>query len=470
MSDQLPRKESSLRPDHVEDLSQASQASGQVQEVSRAVRLALRKLDLIVIPLLTSIYLLAFLDRTNLGNARVAGLQRDLHLDDLKYRTALCVTYVPYILSEVPSNLIIKKLGPKRYLPALCLSWGIISTLQCVVHNYAGLIACRFLLGAVEGGLFPGLGAFSGLLAAAIENLDGIRGLEGWRWIFILEGTFTILWAFVAYAFLPNDPKAANFLSSTQIEEKLTILRNDVDLVDSHAISFRNVLSVFTDLPIVCVWVTSLCSGCSLYGLGYFTPTIVQSMGFDRTRTQLMTAPPYAAAVPITFLASWISIRFQSRGLPMIATYMVALTGAIMFLLGRSLAVRYSAIFLLLIGIYANVPCQVSWVPNYTAGHVRRATGIAMTTVGVNVGGIISTWIFPSKDAPFFRFAAAFLVGTNVLAILATCLAMWLWSRRNYQKQHRDYRQAVLGNISEETLAKQLELVGDAHPDYLYVL
>lgn len=165
----------------------------------------------------------------------MAGLQEQLGLTDRQYQTgmphltalgpflsnkrlsvvAITVTYVPYIATELPSNLILNKVGPRIMIPGMCFCWGVVTTLQCLVRNYAGLLVCRFWLGFFEGGLLPGIvlylsgyyrkhelqlriclffsaaalsGAFSGLLAAAITQMDGIAGLEGWRWIFLLEG------------------------------------------------------------------------------------------------------------------------------------------------------------------------------------------------------------------------------------------------------------------------------------------
>jgi MFS family permease len=88
---------------------------------------------------------------------RQAGLQADLGLTDHQYQTAITVTYVPYIAAELPSNLVLKKIGPRILLPLLCTTWGIVTTLQSLVQNYEGLLACRFLLGLFEGGLFPGI-------------------------------------------------------------------------------------------------------------------------------------------------------------------------------------------------------------------------------------------------------------------------------------------------------------------------
>jgi hypothetical protein len=126
-------------------------------QYARLERKTITKLDLLLVPSMSILYLLAFLDRTNVGNARVAGLQTDLKISDTQYQTALTVTYVPYILAELPSNLILNRIGPRVLLPTICILWGLVSSLQSQVNNYAGLLACRFFLGLVEGGLFPGI-------------------------------------------------------------------------------------------------------------------------------------------------------------------------------------------------------------------------------------------------------------------------------------------------------------------------
>lgn len=160
-------------------------------------------------------YLLCFLDRTNIGNARLFGMEEDLGLVGSQYQIAVAVLFVPYVLIEVPSNLILKKFTPSKWLAFITVGWGIVSTLTGVVHNFAGLIATRVILGLLEGGLFPGLtvyltlfytkkeialrigylfvssalaGACGGLLAYGIGFMDGIGGQSGWRWVFILEG------------------------------------------------------------------------------------------------------------------------------------------------------------------------------------------------------------------------------------------------------------------------------------------
>jgi MFS family permease len=169
----------------------------------------LRKIDLHVIPYLCVMYLLAFLDRVNIGNANVFGLSKELDIvQGTKYNTALVIFFVPYILFEIPSNIILKKLKPRVWLSICMFGFGLVTMLQGFVQSYSGLLATRFFLGVFESGMFPGsfyligmwyrrheaqkrysfffssttlAGAFGGLLASAIGKMDGVRGYKGWR-------------------------------------------------------------------------------------------------------------------------------------------------------------------------------------------------------------------------------------------------------------------------------------------------
>jgi MFS family permease len=183
----------------------------------QAEKQLLRKVDKFTIPTVMLAYLLCFLDRTNIGNARLFGMERDLGMVGNQYQIAVAVLFVPYVLIEVPSNLLLKKFRPSRWLAFIMIGWGIVSTLTGIVQSYAGLVATRVLLGLLEGGLLPGLtvyltlfytkkeialriaylfvssalaGACGGLLAYGIGYMDGLAGLSGWRWIFILEGNW----------------------------------------------------------------------------------------------------------------------------------------------------------------------------------------------------------------------------------------------------------------------------------------
>jgi MFS family permease len=117
----------------------------------------LRKLDRKLLPALTFLYLLSFLDRSNVGNARIEGLTADLHMTGNEYLTGLTLFFVGYVIFEVPCNIILKLWTPRMWLPTLTLAWGIVSTLMGVTQNKAGFFAVRFFLGVSESGLFPGI-------------------------------------------------------------------------------------------------------------------------------------------------------------------------------------------------------------------------------------------------------------------------------------------------------------------------
>ena len=170
-----------------------------------------RKFDTRVVPLLFGMWLLAFLDRANIGNAEVAGLSEDLKLKSTQFNVALAIFYIPYIIIDIPSNLVLKYLRAGYYLPGLLIGWGLVCTLTGLVKSYGGLIAARFFLGLCEGGLLGGMviylamfyrrhelmkrigffysaaplsGAFGGLLATGFSQIK-TKGYNGWPFIFV---------------------------------------------------------------------------------------------------------------------------------------------------------------------------------------------------------------------------------------------------------------------------------------------
>lgn len=182
----------------------------------------------------------------------------DLKMEGNDYNIALFIFFVPYILFEVPSNIIIKRVAPSTWLAGLMFCWGVITIGEGLVKTNGGLQAMRFLLGFFESGFFPGCtylismyykryelqwrfniyftgsilaGSFSGLLAYGIAHMDGIQGYSGWRWIFILEGIFTCICAIVGKFFIVDWPETAKFL--TQEEKELLIARLATDVGDA---------------------------------------------------------------------------------------------------------------------------------------------------------------------------------------------------------------------------------------------
>jgi MFS family permease len=200
----------------------------------------LAKLDGAFVPIIMLVYLTCFLDRSNIGNVKVAGMPEDIGASAAEFSTAVSIFYATYVVFETPWAVLLKYLTPRVVLTSLCAIWSLVTIFSGFIHNIGALYATRLILGACEGGLFPALnlyltmvykreeqakrvsylfvctaiaGAFGGLLAYAILLMDGVAGLPGWRWVYIIEGCLSILIGPLIWFGLPTDPAEAWFLN-----------------------------------------------------------------------------------------------------------------------------------------------------------------------------------------------------------------------------------------------------------------
>ncbi|OAL49681.1 MFS general substrate transporter [Pyrenochaeta sp. DS3sAY3a] len=434
----------------------------------------LRKLDLTILPLVSVMYLLSFLDRSNIGNARLAGLEKDLGMTGWDYATAVSVFFPFYIISEVPSNLAMKKFRPSIWIPSIMVAWGIVMTLMGIVHNFGGLLAARMALGFAEGGLFPGVayyitlwyrrhecglriaiffsaataaGAFGGLLARGIMEMDGIAGVEGWGWIFILEGILTVIVAGVAYLCLHDYPDTAKFLSPKERTEVIKRLSEDNSAL-SNEFRAKFVKDAFRDWKI---WVNCLMTFGNflpLYSISIFLPTIIRSMGHTNETAQLLTVPPYVLACAATVGAGFWTDKRQTRGVYVIGIACVAVLGFIILITVENNAAKYFACFLVLLGIFPNVPQITSWNSNNIGGSVKRGVGVAMQIGTGNIGGAVAGFIFQSKDAPHYRSGHGILIAMCSVTILVA-IFMTLYLRRENARRDAAYKPPSEYTLSE---------------------
>ncbi|PPQ69365.1 hypothetical protein CVT26_002520 [Gymnopilus dilepis] len=478
----------------------AEHAGGYDKHLERA---AVRKLDLTVVPILTMFYLLSFLDRANIGNARVAGLQKQLGLTDHQYQICVTVLFVPYILAELPSNLLLQRIGPKLLMPTLLTIWGIMVTLQGLVTSFAGLVVVRALLGLLEGPMFPGIvlylsgfytrkelalrialffsaaslsGAFSGLLAAAIEKMDGVGGRPGWAWIFILEGLFTVVMGIIGFFVLPSTPRDSKFLTHEEKElimERLERDRPYMKPVDSF--SFKEVLRSLASPHVLMVFIIFFMIGTTLYGLALFLPSIVNQLGFSATKTQLLSVGPFAAGFFVSLIAAFWSDQYNSRGIPAALLSTLAIAGFAMYLRAKDKFTLYGALYLMVPGVYAPVPVITAWMANNSEPHYRRATSVALGFIATNSGGILSTWRYPTKEGPRFRNTTIMNLTFTVVVVVFSLLNMAYLSRRNKQKDLPGRREETLRKYEEHPEGDKDGLkawvdLGDKHPDFRYTL
>lgn len=456
-----------------EELSAAAAASSStsvedVEVMSESVneKRLLRTLDLRLLPAVSILYLLSFLDRSNIANARLEGLTTDLHMSADQYLTALTLYFIGYVLFELPCNVILKRTTPKFWLPTLTIVWGIIATLMGFTQNVAGFFAVRFFLGVAESGLFPGVvyylsmwykrderqyrislffscaslaGAFGGILAYGIGHMRGVGGYNGWRFIFILEGLLTIVVGVIAYWFISNYPDTVSWLSNKERAFIKARLKADSDATNDEAFSWDAVLNGCKDPK---VWLYGLgfhTMSLPLYTLSLFLPTIIKDMGYTAAQSQLLTIPPYAVATIFTIFWAILSERYAKRGLFIIITSSVAIIGYIILLANKNPQVQpgvsYAGVFLAAIGIYPSVALVLSWPAINVSGQTKRATANAMQISIGNLGAVLGTQLYRANTAPRYVLGHSFALGYLCMNIVVVSALLWLLNKENSEKE-----------------------------------
>ncbi|KAI9460320.1 MFS general substrate transporter [Boletus coccyginus] len=438
----------------------------------------LRKVDWHVLPLVTLLYLLCFLDRNNIGNAKIAGMSTDLDLVGLRYNTIAAIFFVPYILGQVPSNVVLKLFRPSRWIPVLMVTWGLVTTLTCLVKTYPELLVARVFLGLAESGLFPGVtyyislwypraelakriaiftsaatlaGAFGGFLAYAIEKMEGMGGLRGWRWIFCLEGigqssslppldvddltctsTATVLVALAASFLMHDFPETASFLTETERRYIVELMRTDSQGLATHYNS-RFILQALKDYKTYVQFGISIGFSVPGYAIAFFTPTIINELGFSVADSQLLSIPPYAVACVCVILVGIHSDRHHLRGPYMIAAALIGMVGFIILYTQTRPGAALVGLVLAIVGIAPSGPVALAWTSSNAGGDLKRGVAIAMVTGLANIGGICSLFIF--FDPPRFRVGLEITMALMSSSILLTSFAMWNYNRLNKQKE-----------------------------------
>ncbi|KAJ0349784.1 hypothetical protein COL154_005864 [Colletotrichum chrysophilum] len=381
---------------------------------------AVRKVDFRLVPMLVLLYLMAYLDKTNIGNAKIEGLLDSLHMTGVDYNIALSVFFIPFVLAEVPSNMVLHMFKrPSLYIGGIVTCWGVVMTCNGVVQNFGGLVAVRIFLGLFEAGFLPGAiliiskwylpnetqtriailytsaasgGAFSGLLAFAIAKMDGVGGYEGWRWA------------------VPN------------------------------------------------------------YALKFTMPQIIKNMGFTSANAQLLTIPPYAVGAISAYLFSVFADKYSWR-MPFILGPQLLLVVAFTILFTKSediknnIAVNYFAICLACFGMYPILPGVNAWNVANTPSPTKRAISIGFLVCVGNIGGLIGSYIYMDKEAPRYLTGYGTSFGFASAGIIAVITLEALLYRRNKKK-----RLMTEDEVRQRHSDEELDRMGEKSPLFKYAL
>jgi len=451
-----------------------------------------RKLDWYLIPWLSFLYLISFLDRTNIGNAKIDGLVEDLNMTNNQYNICLTVFFISYALLEPLTNILLKKLRPSVFLPIIMVLWGICMVCMGLCHNFGGMVTARFFLGAAEAGLFPGVnyylscwykrsefgiraavffsaaafaGSFGGLLAAAIAKMRGIGGKPGWAWIFILEGIATVFVGVASYWMVHDFPDEATFLKPDERARVLRRLAADKQASANHE-DFKSTY-LWQSIKDTKTWLFAIIymgADGSLYAFSLFVPSIIRQLGYTSTKANLLSVPPYFVAAIVTVLAGWYADRTQKRGLTNIVISISGIVGFAMLLGSDKAGVKYAGTFLGAIGIYPCIANTISWCSNNVEGVYKRGVTLGIVIGWGNLNGVVASNIYRQADAPGYKLGHGVVLAYLTLFLFFGSIGTTYYLRDENKKRLSGKRDHWVEGKNQQ----EIRALGDERPDFIY--
>src|SRR4051812_23775554 len=384
-----------------------------MDKISQAA--TIKKVFLRLMPVLFASYILACIDRINIGFAALK-MNADLGISAYIYGLGAGVFFIGYFVFEIPSNLMLEKTGARRWIARIMISWGAISACMAFIQGPTSFIIVRCLLGIAEAGFFPGvilyltywfpleyrvriIAAFmvaipvslavGAPLSTAILQMDGLGGLKGWQWLFIIEGVPTVLFGLVFLTVMPDKPRDAKWLSA----EERSWLQNTIDSEHKAvaAVHSTSVLRAFADPRLIALAFIYFANTTANLGLAFFLPQILKGLGLSDMQTGLMTSVPYIFGTLGILLFGYVSDKYKERRWTLFAA--LALTGfgliAAGLMTGSLWAVGVMAIAA--IGIYGTK--APFWpLPSLFLTGSAAAGGIALINSIGNLGGFVGPY------------------------------------------------------------------------------
>jgi sugar phosphate permease len=395
-----------------------------------------------LMPLLGVLYLVAYIDRSNISFAKLQMLG-SLGLSEVAYGLGASLFFIGYLLFEVPSNVLLHKYGAPKWMARIMFTWGVVTILLAFTKNATMFYVLRFLLGASEAGLYPGviyyltlwfpqrhrvrmLGYFT--VGSSLGNMvgapicgwlldkSGLFGLQGWQLVFVVTGIPSVLLTLVVLFCLPASPRAATFLTDDEKSWLTRTLDSESAQARKSAARHTTLLSVLAEPRVIGMALYYMMLSISVYGVSYWLPTLVKGFGVSNTTNGFLNIIPWLLA---TIVLAWLPSKLRAGNRAVIAMLASALLGMMFFLSSVFLPTNTLRFVALCFGapcMYLLIPCFWTLPPKFLFG-ARAAAGIAAINSLGNIGGFIAQNLVPfvkqttgSTRAPMLIPAACMLI------------------------------------------------------------
>ena len=442
-------------------------ATERSREPEDGMEAVVRRLTWRLVPFLFLLYIVAYLDRINVGFAALQ-MQRQLAFTDAVYGLGAGMFFTGYFFFQVPSNLVLQRIGARRWIAVLMVTWGVISSSMVFVSGPRSFYALRFLLGAAEAGFFPGVilylknwfpararartvarfmtaaplsGVVGGPLSGALLGLHNKGGLAGWQWMFLIEGIPAVLFGAVVLVYLVDRPAQARWLSAAERDRLLAALGNEPPVSGN--------LGVFSAMRNGRIWLLALVYfglNTASYGISLWLPKLIRSLsGVSDLKIGLLSAIPYVAAAVAMVLVGAHSDRSGERrwhaALPAFAGA-IALTGAAY---ATSVGPAILAISIAVLGVFSML--GPFWaMPTGILSGAAAAAGIAIINSIGNLGGFVGPYVIGVVHTSSGQFKGGLLL---VGAALAMSGAIALTVKLPSPEEHRSHETGRAPSLRE---------------------
>ncbi|MFD3475094.1 MFS transporter [Streptomyces sp. NPDC058695] len=430
-----------------------------------------RKVSRRLLPPLFLMFVLSFLDRTNVALVK-PHLEADVGIDAAAYGLGAGVFFVGYAVLGVPSNLALHRIGARRWLAGLMFVWGLLSCAMALVNSPTSFYALRFLLGAAEAGFFPGVilyitywfpaadrGKATGMFQSAVAissiignplggyliGLHGLAGLDGWKWMFLLEGAPTVLLAIAVPWLLTDRPEQASWLTS---EEKVLLTdRIAADRPDPSMRSPRRARAIISDSRVLRLMFVYFAIQISVYGVTFWLPALVGRIdGLGDVGIGFVSALPWVFALLGVVILPWYSDRTGDRRGPLRLALVLTVAG----LLGGVLLPPVPAVAALCVAAFGFLGAQpVFWtVPPTILAGIQIAGTIPLISGFGNLGGFVGPYVMGAVESGTGSGAGGLYVIAAIAAAGAVVATGFHWvgqttrtpAERNGNDAHRALR------------------------------
>ncbi|KFX90413.1 hypothetical protein V490_06468 [Pseudogymnoascus sp. VKM F-3557] len=441
------------------------------------------KFDLRILPTLAIMYLFNTLDKTNLGNAKTAGLEKSLGMEGTnQYNLVLTIFFIPYVLTAPFLAVLGKKYGPNRVLPAMMVVFGALYPLRRrrqelrrphdhpLTTFYRRTELARRLAIFYAGQSIAS--AFGGLLAFGVFRIKS-DAMESWRFLPLIEGAGTVLFAVFAFFYLPRNAATAHFLNDDEkiLAEARMLLDSSASEDDDGVFNLRDAAVIFLHPTTWAILLIEICLGVPLQAVELFLPQIIERLGYDAVKTNLYTVAPNVSGAVMLLVLGFASDLTKNRWIFIALGFMFTFVGMTIYAgidVESQLNVAYFASFMMTWGTSAPSVILDVWYNNNTPHPSRR---LLLTSVAVplaNFMGIVASNIFREQDAPKYIPALATTAAFGGTGLVCTIL-LGAWMA--YDNKRRDSKEGVrrtvggVGAVATERLRE-----GPGAPEFRWFL